>query len=84
MGKCVWLMCKQNHPTQAEYGCSEHFGTLVSLNETSVTRIGEYLNHIRARSLEITKVSHTSILVDFVISGIRTTVNRRGSVQVTS
>ena len=81
MSKCVWLMCKTNHPVQAEYSCSEHFGTLASLNETSVARISEYFNHVKARSLGITQVSYPFHLLVFLINpSTRAAQNRHGHV----
>lgn len=60
MSKCLWLICKRTQllPVEAEYSCSENLGTLASLDEPSVTRIGEYLNYIKARNLGINQVSY--------------------------
>jgi hypothetical protein len=47
MNKCLWLMCGRGSPTYAEYGCSRTFGTLASLDETGMTRLAEYFDHIK-------------------------------------
>ena len=65
MSKCVWLIYAKKHSVPAEYSCSENFGTLVSLDGTSVTRVGEYLNHVKARSFGITQVNYRIHLVVF-------------------
>ena len=58
MNKCLWLMCGGSSPTYAEYRCSRTFGTLASLDGTVMTRLGGYLDHIKARSIGITQVSY--------------------------
>jgi hypothetical protein len=58
MNKCLWLMCGVSFPTYAEYRCSRTFGTLASLDETGMTRLAKYLDHIKARSVGITQVSY--------------------------
>ena len=58
MNKCLWLTCGGSNHTYAEYRCSQNFGTLASLDETGMTRLAEYLDHIRARSVGITQVSY--------------------------
>ena len=58
MNKCLWLMCGVSSPTNAEYRCSRTFGTLASLDETGMTRLAKYLDHIKARSVGITQVSY--------------------------
>ena len=56
MGKCLWLLCDRADPEDAEVGCSGNFGTLASLNKTSLALVAEYLNHVEAISAGITEV----------------------------
>ena len=60
MSKCLWLLCDKEYPTGAEYVCSRNLGTLASFDETSLARIAEYLNHIRATNFGINQVSYMS------------------------
>ena len=55
MNKCFWLLCGRKSPKDAEYGCSEKFGSLASLDEAGFTRIAEYLNFININN-QVTQV----------------------------
>ena len=66
MNRCFWLLCDRSNPTDAEYGCSEKFGTLASLDEIGLTRIAAYLNFTQAINSGVTEVGVISYVSKYV------------------
>lgn len=55
--KCLWFICAADYPRGAEVRCLQDFSYLASLDSNTLHLVGEYLNRIQIKRIEILHVT---------------------------